>query len=114
MRTVTWPPAAGTSMVPPGEAEYAHAPSWVTGKVELPIGHETVIVPVRGVAEGFASTRYWSADGIPYDGLGGFRIVIQSAFDVGCQSHPVPVYWMVNCSVSPRGSTLLSCVGDQT
>ena len=88
MRTVNWPPAFGTSMVGPGEDEYAHAPSWVTGKVKLPIGHETVIVPFRGVPEGFASTRYWSADGIPYPGLGGFRIVIQSAFDVACQLHP--------------------------
>src|SRR5215510_10477537 len=64
MRTVNWPPAAGTSMVPPGEAEYAHAPNWVTvivalavGIVALPLGHETVSVPVRGVPEGFSATR---------------------------------------------------------
>jgi hypothetical protein len=64
MRTVNWPPAAGTSMVGPGDAEYAHAPSWMTvivalavGIVALALGHETVSVPVRGVPEGFAATR---------------------------------------------------------
>jgi hypothetical protein len=53
-------------MVPPGEVEYAHAPSCVTvmvalavGIVALALGHETVSVPVRGVPEGFAATRYW-------------------------------------------------------
>jgi len=51
-------------MVGPGEVEYAHAPSWMTvivalafAIVALPVGHETVIVPVRGVPEGFAATR---------------------------------------------------------
>jgi len=90
--TVTWPPVDGTSTVPPGEVEYAHAPSCVTVKRALPVAHETVSVPDRGVPEGFAATRYWIPGGTPPCPDESLTIEIQSAFEVArhTQSPPVP------------------------
>src|ERR1700752_4345295 len=108
MRTGTDPPVAGTSMVPPGEAEYAHAPSWVTlivalpvGIAALPLGHETVSVPVRGVPEGFAGPR---PETKPFPEFPP-PAMIQSAFAVVCHMQAVtPVEWIADCLTSPLGS----------
>ena len=55
--TVNWPPLDVMSTVPPGEIEYVHAPNCVTVTLVLPVGHDSVSVPDRGVPAGFASTR---------------------------------------------------------
>jgi len=54
----------------------------VTATLVLPVSHDSVSVPDRGVPEGFASTRYWTPVGEPWDPDAPRTMVIQSAFEV--------------------------------